>query len=295
MGNQFDAVSDVGQRLKAFRLDAGLSPEDVARETGISRAAIYRYEAGQPMRIDTLGKIADLLNVSLPSLLGVGVEYIPSALRFFERMRQIEVDVDHISALFGPVSYLLTTGAFDSVLAEVLAESVPQDVRDRRKALDEIAQLVEILKSRKAVFQNRRPHILSLVSAAEMAQFVQSGFVGCAAPAGADLAKRHDIAAIEVRNVIRLLREQPIGVQVGVVVDSMPGTSFQIFKQTNRSPVAISPFTLGSFANVRIGVATITTAQEAVDLYIEMTERLWRRSLKGDEAADYIEKLAFRS
>ena len=114
-------------------------------------------------------------------------------------------------------------------------------------------------------------------------------------PAGADLAKRHDIAAIEVRNVIRLLREQPIGVQVGVVVDSMPGTSFQIFKQTNRSPVAISPFTLGSFANVRIGVATITTAQEAVDLYIEMTERLWRRSLKGDEAADYIEKLAFRS
>ena len=96
-----------------------------------------------------------------------------------------------------------------------------------------------------------------------------------------------------MRHIARLLREPPIGVQVGVVVDSSPGSSFQIFRHASggggRTRVAVSPFRLGVFANVRLGVATITAAPEAVRLHEEMTDALWARSLKGDRAAELVE------
>lgn len=51
----------------------------------------------------------------------------------------------------------------------------------------------------------------------------------------------------------------------------------------------MSPFRLGAFSNVRLGVATVTAAPEAVRLYDEMTDTLWAHCLKSDRAADYIE------
>ena len=54
--------------------------------------------------------------------------------------------------------------------------------------------------------------------------------------------------------------------------------------------MAVSPFRLGVFANVRLGVATIGGAADAVELYASMTDQLWRRSLKGKQAADFIER-----
>ena len=67
--------------------------------------------------------MAKTLGVSLPNLLGVGVEYISSSINFFERMRQIELQTQHISVLFGPVSYLLTTENYDETLKLSLIES----------------------------------------------------------------------------------------------------------------------------------------------------------------------------
>ena len=81
---------DIGDRLKAFRLASGLSADEIANRIGISRTALYRFEKGEVAKIDTLEKLADLLDVSVPTLLGVGVEYIPSAVAFFERLRQVE-------------------------------------------------------------------------------------------------------------------------------------------------------------------------------------------------------------
>ncbi|MGK6315636.1 helix-turn-helix domain-containing protein [Neorhizobium sp. DT-125] len=283
------STEDVGRRLRAFRMGAGLTPEELAVRAGVSRAAIYRYESGKPPKVDTLGKIADLLGVSLPTLLGVGVEYIASAISFFERMRQMEEDVDQITVMFGPVSYLLTTDRYDELLPKVLDESIPQDVGDRAAAIREIGALMEILKTRKETFRRRRPNIVSLVSAAELEEFGRVGFIGAYNPPGVKLSERQAAARDEIANIVRMLREQPIGVQIGVVIDSMPGASFQIFKRADKAQVAVSPFRLGSFANIRVGVATITAAAEAVDLYGGMTDQLWRRSLKGDQAADFIE------
>ena len=67
---------DVGNRLKAFRLGSGMSADVVAAQIGISRAALYRYEKGEVAKIETLDRMATLLGVSVPTLLGVGVEYM---------------------------------------------------------------------------------------------------------------------------------------------------------------------------------------------------------------------------
>ncbi len=291
MSTQYDAILQVGERLRSYRLGKGLTPEQVAKETGISRAAIYRYESGQPIRVDALGKIADLLDVSLTSLFGVGSEYITSALTFFERMKQIEATAEQISVLFGPVSYLLTTQQFDAILGQVLNESVPEGATDRENLETEVRKIVETLRERKATFQKRRPNIVSLVSSAELEQFALSGFVGKQGITGPELDERKAIARGEIENIIRLLEEQPIGVQIGVVEDSTPGSSFQIFRNGNKAQVAVSPFRLGSFPNVRIGVATITSAQESIQLHQQVTEQLWKNSLKGVEAVNRLKKI----
>ncbi|WP_319581943.1 helix-turn-helix transcriptional regulator [uncultured Pseudodesulfovibrio sp.] len=288
MTSQFESIAHLGERLRAYRIGKNLTPEKVAQQAGISRAAIYRYESGQPIRVDVLGKIADLLQVSLESLLGVGVEYCSSALAFFERMRQLEETTEQLSVLFGPISYLLTTDDYDQVLADVLAESIPLDVDDREQSLLEIEKILKILKARKKSYRERKPHIISLISAAELEFFCRTGFVGCNNPQGVNLQDRIKTAKREVLNIIDLLREQPMGVQIGVLVDSAPGASFQIFKQARHSEVAVSPYKLGSFANVRIGVATISSAPESIRLHNDLTRQLWERSLKGENAVRYL-------
>ena len=288
MISEYNSISDLGARLKAYRIGKNISPEELAQKTGISRAAIYRYESGHPIKVDILGKIADLLNVSLASLLGVGAEFFSSAISFFERMRQLEITAEQLSVLFGPISYLLTTDSFDKILPSALSESIPYNIQDRDKALSDVACIIEILRERKKTFKERRPNIISLVSAGELENFCKTGFIGCSAPERVNKKERQHAAISEVNNIIQLLQKQPIGIQVGVLVDSLPGTSFRIFRQHNHTQVGVSPFRLGSFANVRIGVATISSSLEYVKLHSQMMESLWQRSLKGDEAAEYL-------
>ena len=60
-------------RLRAFRLGSGMSAEEIAKRIGISRTALYRFEKGEVVKIETLERLAELLEVSLPTLLGVGI------------------------------------------------------------------------------------------------------------------------------------------------------------------------------------------------------------------------------
>lgn len=288
---QQETISHVGERLRSFRIGKGLTPDELAKQTGVSRAAIYRYEQGQPVRVDVLGKIADFLEVSLTTLLGVGSEYMDSAITFFERMRQIEAAADHIYVLFGPISYLLTTDAYDYTLKKVLRESVPQNAISQEQLDSDIEKIISILQSRKEAFRNRRPNIVSLVSSTELEQLAQIGFVGRQGLSGSVLKERRAVACAEIRHMMDVIKEPPIGVQVGVIEDSMPGTSFQLFRTGTYSQLAVSPFRLGVYSNIRVGVAMISSAQEAVQLHQQVTERLWKRSLKGEEAATRLSKV----
>src|ERR1700740_2259380 len=154
MALRFD---DIGNRLKAFRLGSGLSADEIAGRLGISRTALYRFEKGELAKIETLEKLAELLGVSVPTLLGVGVEYIASAVAYFERLRQIEETASHIIVLAGPISYLLASDSFHEHLEEVLVESIPDRVSDRKRATEDVHRIIAILRERKAKYRARRP------------------------------------------------------------------------------------------------------------------------------------------
>lgn len=291
MTSQHETALRVGERLRSARLGKGLSPEDVATGTGLSRAAIYRYEAGQPIRVDALGKIADFLEISVASLFGVGSEFISTAAEFYERVRQLEGMADQISVLFGPISYLLTTENFDALLPQILLESVPEHAANRQNLDGQIDQVIQLLLARKAGYLRRRPNIVSLVSGAELEQLLRLGFVGRHGISGSELEARKAAARYEVDNILRMLIDQPIGVQIGLVEDSLPGASFQILRTGADALVAVSPFRLGLYANIRVGVATITAARESVLLHQEVTAQLWHNSLKGNDAAERVRSI----
>jgi transcriptional regulator with XRE-family HTH domain len=275
---------DIGNRLKAFRLASGLSADEIASRLDISRTALYRFEKGELAKIETLEKLAGLLGVSVPTLLGVGVEYLASAVAYFERMRQIEETSEHIIVLAGPISYLLASDGFDGALVEVLRESNPDAAEGRKRALAEVDEVMAVLRQRKAAYRRRQPGVVNLISAVEMQNFLRNGLVGRLDLPERVGRERQALARAEAEHFIGLLEDEPIGVQIGLVPDTLPHASFQIFRQPDRQVLALSPFRLGEQPNIRVGVAMITSAPEALTLHERMAKDLWRRALKGEAA-----------
>jgi transcriptional regulator with XRE-family HTH domain len=288
MAFRFD---DIGNRLKAFRLGSGLSADEIAKRLDISRAALYRFEKGELAKIDTLERLAELLGVSIPTLLGVGVEYIASAVSYFERLRQIEETAEHIVVLAGPISYLLASDTFDDKLAEVLRENIPENLEDRARALKEVDEIMAILRQRKITFRKRRPGIVNLVSSSEITRFLRDGLVGRQGLSEKVRRERRTQARTEVAHLAAVIAEEPIGVQVGIVPDTLPHTGFQIFRQPDRQLLSLSPFRLGEQPNVRVGVAMITASPEALALHQKSVEEMWSRALKGAAAAKFLRDL----
>ncbi len=288
MAIRFD---DIGNRLKAFRRGSGLSADEIARRIGISRTALYRFEKGEVVKIETLEKLAELLEVSVPTLLGVGVEYVPTAVSFFERVRQIEETSEHIIVLAGPVSFVLASDGFDGRLAEVLAESIPDDFPDSARALDQVTELMDILRQRKEAFRQRRPGVLNLISATEIERFLRDGLVGRLDLPGDVLAQRRRLALDEAEHLATIMEDEPIGVQIGIVPGTLPHAGFQIFRQPDRQILVLSPFRLGEQPNVHAGVAMITSAPEALALHDRMAKDMWHRAVKGAEAAAFMRGL----
>ncbi len=282
---------DIGNRLKAFRLASGLSADEIAARLDISRTALYRFEKGEVAKIETLEKLSDLLEVSVPTLLGVGVEYISSAVAFFERLRQIEEIAEHIVVLAGPVSFLLASDAFGETLEEVLAESIPEGTAGQDRAQATVGELIPILRRRKEAWRKRRPGILNLISGAEIDRFLRNGLVGRLDLPEEVLAERRTRARAEAEHLIGLMEQEPIGVQIGIVPGALPHNSFQIFRQADRKILTLSPFRLGEQPNVHGGIAMITSAPEALELHERTVEDMWRRAHKGQAAAAFMREL----
>ncbi len=282
---------EIGQRLRAFRLGSGLSADEIARRIGISRTALYRFERGELAKIDTLERLAELLDVSIPTLLGVGIEFISSAVAYFERMRQIEEQAEHIIVLAGPLSYLLASDRFDEVLAELLEESVPAENPRRERVLADVQTILGILRERKQTYRKRMPAIVNLVSGLEIERLLRNGFVGKTLLPPELHQKRRALARAEIEHFTALIAQEPIGVQIGVVRDALPQTGFQIFRQPDRKILTLSPFRLGESPNVRVGVAMITSAPEALALHEKATKDMWADALKGEAASAYLRSL----
>jgi len=282
---------EIGNRLKAYRLGSGLSADEIANQLSISRTALYRFEKGELAKIETLERLAELLGVSIPSLLGVGIEYIPSAVTYFERMRQIEETCEHIIVLSGPISFLLASDNFETALEEVLTENVTKNVANRQRALGDIPKIMQILRERKKIYRRRRPMIVNLMSAMEIERFLHHGLIGRSGLPEDAIVRRKALARAEIEHFIKLLDDPPIGVQIGIVTDTLPHTGFQLFRQPERKILVLSPFRLGGEPNVRVGVAMITSAPDALAFHEAAIDEMWGRALKGQAAANLVRHL----
>lgn len=282
---------EIGNRLKAYRLGSNLSADEIANQLGISRTALYRFEKGELAKIETLERLAELLGTSIPTLLGVGIEYIPSAVSYFERMRQIEETSDQLLVLSGPISVLLASDNFMLALEEVLTENVTKNVANRERALSDIPKLMAILHARKEIYRKRRPTIVNLMSAMEIERFLHHGLIGRSGLPEATLEQRKILAREEIEHFVRLLENPPIGVQICIVTDTLPHTGFQIFRQPDRKILVLSPFRLGGEPNIRVGVAMITSAPDALAFHEASIDEMWGRALKGQAAATLVRHL----
>lgn len=282
---------EIGNRLKAYRLGASLSADEIAAQLGISRRALYRFERGELAKIETLERLAELLGVSIPTLLGVGIEYIPSAVSYFERMRQIEETSDHIAVLSGPISFRLASDKFVQTTEQMLIENITDDVVNRKRALSDIPKVMKILRERKEIYRRRRPAIINIVSAKEIERFLQQGLVGRSDLPENVVQQRKALAREEVQHFIRLLESPPVGVQIGIVRDTLPHVGFQIFRQPDRKVLVLSPFRLGAEPNIRVGVAMITSAPDALAFHEASVDEMWGRALKGQAAANLVQQL----
>jgi transcriptional regulator with XRE-family HTH domain len=281
---------DIGNRLKAFRMGSGLGADEMASKIGISRAALYRYEKGEVAKIETLARMASLLEVSVPTLLGVGVEYTASAVSFFERIRQIEETAEHIIVSSGPVAYLLTTDRYDNVLERVLSESLPRQGDGSKVGKESVSEIMTLLKDRKKSYRQRQPSIVTVIAADELRRFLRNGLVGKVEMQSRTRRKRREVAFEEMERIACFMEDEPIGVQIGIVEDTLPRTSFHVFRQPDRLVLAVSPYRLGESPNIRVGVGMITSAPEAVELHEQTAESLWKRALKGRDAAEFTRR-----
>jgi transcriptional regulator with XRE-family HTH domain len=282
---------EIGQRLRAYRMGKGLTPEEVAARLKISRAALYRYEKGELIKLDTIERLADLLEVSLPSLLGVGVEYFSNAASFFERMRQLEAESEQVIAYFEPVSYLLTSANYPKRLQQMLIEGLPAELQRRAALLDEIKRVMAILDARRSEPAGSHPAVTSIVGATQVRRFLRVGLVGTFNLPTQLRAERRQAAREEIEHIADLMDNEPIGVQIGIVDDTLPNQTFQIFRLQDKEVVGVSSFRLAEFPNIRLGVASVTAAKEAIALYRRVADDLWRRAHKGARGASFLRQI----
>jgi transcriptional regulator with XRE-family HTH domain len=282
---------EIGQRLKAYRRGAGLTSDEIAAKLSMSRAAVYRIEAGEIVKIDTLVRLAELIGTTLESLLGVASEYYPNALAYFERMRQLEDRSDHVIAYFGPLSYLLTTPAYSGHLRRMLLETLPPRTPRASREVREIDEIITILGERKAALRRRGFSVVNFVSVSELARFLELGLAGSLNASNKDRQRWRRAARDEVANLATILTNESIGMQVGVVESSMPNMTFQLFRTGTETYLGLSPFRLGEQPNVRLGIASVTSAREPVALYEQLSQQLWKESLKGERGAKRIREV----
>jgi len=283
--------TEIGQQLRAYRLESGLRAEEIAARLGVSRAALYRYEKGEVIKLDTIKRLAELLKISPLSLLGIGVEYYNRPIGYFERIRQIEETADQILQLSGPVCYLTTSDSYDSALAEAFDEMADQAGTERMALRSMAEQVLGILAARKRMYAMRRPSIIAMVSLPAVQRMLEVGIVSAT-----HLSERirricRDVAVTEIENIANLMETEPMGLQFGLLAGAPPSSAFKILRSRDRVSLAINPFRTDTHPAAQTGVAMITGADEAITAHQRVAESSWREAMKGPSGAARLRQL----
>lgn len=282
--------ADIGQQLRAYRLESGLRAEEIAARLGVSRAALYRYEKGEVIKLDTIRRLAELLKISPLSLLGIGVEYFSRPIAFQERLRQVEEQADQILMVGGALCYQVSTDAFEGAVAEAWTEAADA-APDRIPARAMADQALGMLSARRKLHQQRRPNIIGILSEAALRRFLQDG-VASGLPLPDRTRSRCRAAAVaEAENIANLMESVPIGLQLGLSAGPDPSGPFMVLRGRERAHVVGSPFAPDVPPSAGLGVAMITAADEAIAVHQRVAEAAWRDALKGSNAADRVREL----
>ena len=276
--------ADIGQQLRAYRLESGLRAEEIAARLGVSRAALYRYEKGEVIKLDTIRRLAELLKISPLSLLGIGIDYFSRPLAFQERLRQIEEEADQVLHFGGSVCFQVASDAYEAALNEAWAEAA-ETGSDPIQSRSQAEQALSILSMRRKLYQQRRPSIIAILSEASLRRSLEDGIGGGLATSDRSRTRGRAAAVAEVENLANLMEAVPIGLQIGLKEGPEPTGSFIVLRGRERAHVVTSPFPPDSGPAVGAGVAMITAADEAVGLHQRVAEAAWRDALKGGAAA----------
>ncbi len=280
--------TDIGQQLRAYRLESGLRAEEIAARLGVSRAALYRYEKGEVIKLDTVKRLAELLKISPLSLLGIGVEYYNRAAGFLERLRQVEETADQILQVNGALCYLVTSDAYDATLAEAFAEAAERASGERDRAAQRavLDQVLSLLTTRKRMYASRRPGIIAMLSTGGIERLLALGIAGALPLSDRLRGACRQIAAAEIENIANLIEAEPMGLQFGLIPDGAEQVgSFQVLRARDRATLVVNPFPSDMHPGAQIGVAMVTSADEAIAAHQRVAEQNWREAAKGAAAA----------
>jgi len=283
--------ADIGQQLRAYRMESGMRAEEIAARLGVSRAALYRYEKGEVIKLDTIRRLAELLKVSPLSLLGIGVEYLSRPAAMFERIRQLEEQVDQMLLVGGAMCWQVATDAFEGALAEAWTEAAEQ-APDKVQARAQADQALGLLSARRRLHQGRRPSIIAVLGEGALTRMLREGVAPGLALPPRSRARCRAAAAAEAESLAKLMETVPIGVQIGLAAGPDPASPFVVLRARERAHVVASPFPPDATPHAATGIATITAADDAIAIYQRVAEAAWRDALKGAAAAARVRELA---
>jgi transcriptional regulator with XRE-family HTH domain len=283
--------NEIGQQLRAYRMESGLKAEEISARLGVSRAALYRYEKGEVIKLDTVNRLAELLKISPLTLLGIGVEYYAKPVGYAERLRQIEETSDQILQVFGPICYLITSDQYDSLLAQMFEEHAEAQGLDRTTARAAAEQLISVMISRKRMYASRKPSIIGILTIGSIQKLLVEGIAPSASVSDSLRNAAREIAGREIELVANHMESEPIGLQLGLMAHGEPNGPFTLLRSRERATLAINPFPSDAPPNQQSGVSMITSAEDAVAAHQRVSELAWREAIKGAAAADRVRAL----
>jgi transcriptional regulator with XRE-family HTH domain len=278
---------EVGQQLRNYRLESGLKADEIAARLGISRAALYRYEKGEVIKLDTVRRLAEMLQVAPLALLGIGVDYFSRVNAFLERQRQIEEHADSQLQLGGALCFAIASDGFDQLLRGLWLE-VASAAPDRAAARSLAEQCLTSLAQRRLLLEQRRPSITLLLSETALRRMLAEG-IGAGLPLSeSGRAEAKAAAVTEAEHLAAMMEQAPLGVQIALLQEPEPSHKAMIYRGRDRAHVMANPFPLDAHPSWHVGIASVTSADDAVAIHQRVAEACWRQARKGMAAAQRL-------
>lgn len=283
--------ADIGQQLRAYRMESGMRAEEIAARLGVSRAALYRYEKGEVIKLETIRRLAELLKVSPLALLGIGIEYFARPVAFQERLRGLEEQADQVVQVGGAYCTVLTGENFDGALSEAW-RMAGAGAPNQAAVMAQEEQALATLVARRRLYAGRKPTIIGVLGEAAVAHFLLHGVGGGLDVPPATRERAREVARQEVLALAEVMEAQPLGLQLGLSAGPQPAAPFLILRGRDRAHVVTSPLSAELPPGAAVGVAGITAADESVAAHQRIAEAVWRDALKGAEAAARLRAMA---